>query len=51
MSLISEAYSVLTNPEARAFHDKHGVKPPEKMIRAAKETQASSRTKDRKTKK
>lgn len=61
MSLITEAYSVLTNAEARAFHDKvifiltktyivqYGVKPPEKMLRAAKETQASNRRQERRT--
>jgi hypothetical protein len=47
MSSISEAYSVLANPEARAFHDQYHVKPPEKMMRAAKETQASSRREQR----
>jgi hypothetical protein len=47
MALVSEAYSVLANPEARAFHDKYHVKPPEKMMRAAKETQHATNRKHR----
>ena len=39
MAKISEAILVLSNPETKAFHDKYGVKPPEKMIRAAQSQQ------------
>jgi len=42
MALVSEAMTVLSNPETRAFHDQYHVKPPEKMMRTAKETQAST---------
>jgi hypothetical protein len=43
MAKLSDAILVLSNAETRAFHDKYGVKPPEKMIRTAQQQRGADR--------
>jgi len=47
MGQINEAFVVLGNPETKAFHDQHGVKPPESMISLAKAKHGGHAKKDR----